>query len=164
MEWYYYDKREKSTKGCLAVFLVPTIVISVILISMKTTAVLTPAPKVRLDEEEICVNIKSRVLYDELVKNQATEYFELSKPTPFFGGSFRIACKPTETAKLKFNHIFLTDSAAYHMCSEYPHLFQLNEEKMIITLDSHNAGRYTTIPAWLIVRLVEERLLTIPEK
>ena len=163
MEWFFYNNKDRATKGCLVMFVLPFIVLVVVLLCMRRTKPLTPAPKVKLDQDEVCIDIRSNILYDELTNHEASEYFELSQPNLIFGGSFDIKCKESELAKQKFNSIFLADSAAYYMDKEYHHLFQLDEKNKRVSLDTHSGGKYTTVPAWLIVRLVEEGLLTIPQ-
>ena len=164
MEWFYYNRNDVATKGCLVIFIIPVIILVVVLLSMRHINPLTPAPEVKLDQDEVCIDIRSSVLYDELINHEATEYFELSQPTLIFGGSFDIKCKESEMAKQKFNAIFLADSAAYHMDKEYHHIFQLDEKNKKVSMDSHSGGKYTTVPAWLLVRLAEEGFLTIPQK
>lgn len=162
MEWYYYDRKEVSTWGCLIAFVILLISLIGIMLFLRVDKPNKEAPKVQLDEEKVCVNLLSSVLYDELNAN-AAEYFDIAKPSRVFGGDFIIRSKESQVAQNKFDEIFSTsDSITKNMSEDYNHIFKYDASQKEVCMGSHGNGKYTSVPAWLLVRLINNGMIVLP--
>jgi len=166
MEWFYYKKNVK-TYVTMFLFFVPIVTAFYVLINQKDVATMITAPEVNADQTQLCIEMNSDTLANLLKRGEASKFIDISKPKSIFGGNFSITCKESTEAKEKFAEIFIcgsdTNSFAAQMAKDYEHIFTFNEEKLKISLASHHRGKYTTVPAWWIVNLVDAEWIEIPQ-
>lgn len=164
MEWFYYSN--KKNIGTLLVFFIPIILAIIILLGKQSTPLMISAADVKVEQNKICIDMYSDTLADLLKTGKIAAYVTISKPKILFGGQFRITSKGTPEAQDIFKSVFVcggdSNSLAYKMQKDYSHIFEYDEEKMTISLASHDHGKFTTVPAWLLVNLMEDKLIRTP--
>lgn len=170
MEWFYYDKSDKTHLGCI----LPCGLIIIIAVIMAFYQFTPPKePQIQNDEKVDESLIAIRINTDSLKQafyDRAGEWFEVgtsfrfSTQNPF---SFSVKTKEGVTAKEKFEQIFLSpDSAAAKISRDYPELFQFEEHdngicEFSMKKTTSKLTGYTIVPTYLIVNLIKENILIL---
>lgn len=116
-------------------------------------------PAELMDESRVSVSIKKSV-FKQAVKERGEGWGEINIPCltmPW--SSAYITVKVAEGDKF-YSHLDKED-AAKNIAEDYPHLFTFEEADDIYIFRMRLSGGYVTIPAFLIVPMIENKLLLI---